>query len=659
MLQIRDLQYSIGARPLLDGIDWMINPGKRVALIGPNGAGKTTLLRILNGEIEDYHGNITKPKDYRIGYLPQEEIVVGSGSVVHIVLKGQQEVMTIEQKLAELHAALNAPHDNHEALLKQIGDLEHRYDALDGYRLEAVAKSILSGLGFSVSDFDRPLTDLSGGWRMRVHLARLLLQKPDLLLLDEPTNHLDLPALEWLEQYLLNFEGGIVIVSHDRFFIDRLAQAIYELDHGKLDYYAGNYHFFEREKEQRFELVYKKWEEQKAEREKQQRFINRFRYQATKAKQVQSRVRQLEKMETIVLPPPPRRMHFQINVDAPSYKDVLHIKNMSFRYEANWVLHNVNLSLYRGEKIALVGVNGAGKTTLTRLIAQELKPQIGSVHIGERVTRGYYAQHQVDALNLEALVYDEVLATASDSQRPRVRDVLGMFQFSGDAIYKKIGVLSGGEKARVSLTKILLSPVNFLIMDEPTNHLDAVSKEALEYALMHYDGTLILISHDRYFLDKIVSRVVELKNTQMIEYAGNYSYYLQKREEEDLRQQAIESRQKAENQVGLPYEAGSSGRKTKDQKRVEAQARQSVSKERNRLQKEVAALEAQIEQWESKKEEFEFTMSLPETYEDGEKIVFLQKEYATIKPNLEDLYRKWEKVQLELDEVVRQITEYE
>jgi ATP-binding cassette subfamily F protein 3 len=648
MLQVRDLQYSIADRQLLNGIDWVIHPGKRVALIGPNGAGKTTMLRILTGEIEEYHGSIVKPKDYRIGYLPQEEIAIGSGTVLQAVLKGQKEVMTIEHKLAELHDALNKPHDNHDALLKQIGELEHRYDALDGYRLEAIAKGILAGLGFAESDFERPLFEFSGGWRMRVHLARLLLQKPDLLLLDEPTNHLDLPSLEWLEKYLFDFEGSIIIVSHDRFFIDRLAHSIYELERGKLEYYAGNYHFYEREKEQREELLRKKWEEQKAERERQLRFINRFRYKATKAKQVQSRIKMLEKMEKIELPPPPRRIYFQINVDTPSYKDVLHIKQMSFRYDAEWVVENIDLSLYRGEKLCLVGVNGAGKTTLTRLIAGEITPQIGSIQIGERVTTGYYAQHQVDALNLEATVYDEVMTTAADSQRLRVRDVLGMFQLSGDDIYKKIGVLSGGEKARVSLTKILLSPVNFLIMDEPTNHLDKLSKEALEHALMHYDGTLILISHDRYFLDKIVSRVVELDQKHLTEYAGNYSYYLRKRDAElEFISRTNQKSEKAQN--------GSSAKKTKEQKRLEAEARQAVSKERNRLKKLIDTLEKDIEIYEAKKEEMEFQMSLPETYENGEEVESLQKEYANIKASLEDAYRKWEEAQLEFEQLVDQI----
>ncbi len=648
MLQIQQLSYAIGDRQLLNAVDWIIQPGKRIALVGPNGAGKTTMLRILSGEIEDHHGQIVKPRDYKIGYLPQEEAAHGSGTILQIVLKGQKEALAIEQRLAQLHDELNAPHANHDVLLKEIGNLEHRYDALDGYRLEASAKSILAGLGFAENDFHRPLSEFSGGWRMRVHLARLLLQKPDLLLLDEPTNHLDIPSLEWLENYLLKFEGSVVIVSHDRFFIDRLAEAIYELDRGKLDFYAGNYHFYEREKIERVELLWKKWEEQQAERDKQEKFISRFRYKATKAKQVQSRVKQLEKMEVIEMPPPPRKqISFQIRVDVPSYKDVLHIEKLSFRYETEWVLHNSSLHLYRGEKVAMVGVNGAGKTTLTRLIAKELTPQEGAVTVGERVKIGYYAQHQVEALNLNATVYDEVFSTAADSHRPRVRDILGMFQFSGDDVYKKVGVLSGGEKARVSLTKILLSPVNFLIMDEPTNHLDVMSKEALEQALTNYDGTLILISHDRYFLDKIVGRVIELKAKRLSEFAGNYSYYLQKRD--------------AEPDVFVPHHAtqhpvvvASDGRKSKEQKRSDAETRQAGSKERNRLKRAVSDAEKQIEKGEARKHQIELDMSNPLTYADKEKIVLLQREYATLKKELEDAYRRWEEAQFELESFLAQ-----
>jgi ATP-binding cassette, subfamily F, member 3 len=650
MLQVQDLHYAIGDLRLLAGVDWVIHPGARVALIGPNGAGKTTILRILHGELPEYHGTIVKPKDYRIGYLPQEEIVATNGTILQTVLQGQAEVVALEHRLAELHAALDAPHSDHETLVQQVGDLEHRYDALGGYQMHATAKSLLSGLGFAEADADRPMAEFSGGWRMRVHLARLLLQQPDLLLLDEPTNHLDLPSLEWLESYLLRFQGSVVIVSHDRFFIDRLADAIYELDRGKLDYYAGNYHFYEREKARRLELLQKKWEEQQAERQRQERFINRFRYKATKAKQVQSRIKQLEKMEEIELPPPPCQMHFQIKVDTPSYKDVLHINGLSFRYDAEWVLQDLDLHVYRGEKICLVGVNGAGKTTLTRLIAGELTPQQGAVQIGERVALGYYAQHQVEALNLDATVYDEVLSTAADSQAPRVRDVLGMFQFSGDTIHKKIGVLSGGEKARVSLTKILLSPVNFLIMDEPTNHLDAVSKAALEHALMHYDGTLIVISHDRYFLDKIVGRVIELKDTRLSSYAGNYSYYLQKRDTEpEFVSRASGPAPPTESQHAQPV------KKTKEQKRLEAEARQAVSKQRNRLNREIQTLEEQIEQAEIRKDQLEFDMARPDTYGDSDRIVALQKEHAALTKDLEAAYYRWETAQTELEDLMERI----
>ncbi len=646
MLQVQGLHYEIADRKLLNGVDWIIQPGKRVALIGPNGAGKTTILRILHGDLKDFHGSIVTPKNYTIGYLPQEEAVLGHGTILQLVLQGQKEALEIEHTLAKLHDELNAPHANHDVLLKRIGELEHRYDALDGYRLDAAAKSILAGLGFSEEDFSRPLSEFSGGWRMRVHLARLLLQKPDLLLMDEPTNHLDIPSLEWLEKYLMDFEGSVVVVSHDRFFIDRLAETIYELDRGKLDTYAGNYHFFEQEKTRRLELLRKKWEEQRAEREKQEKFINRFRYKASKAKAVQSRVKQLEKMEMIELPPPPRRLDFQIKVTLPSYKDVLHIQDMSFRYDREWVLQDVTVSLYRGDKIAMVGVNGAGKTTLTRLIAQELLPQKGSITVGERVTMGYYAQHQIEALDLEATIYDEILSTAADGHRPRIRDILGLFQFRGDDIYKKIGVLSGGEKARVSLTKILLSPVNFLIMDEPTNHLDMMSKEALEHALIHYDGTLILISHDRYFLDKIVSRVVELKDTHMGEYAGNYSYYLQKRDAEPEFVSHIT--EKPRRELGV--------KKSKEQKRLEAEARQAISKDRNRLRKVVRSLEKRIERTESRKDALVFEMARPETYEHSDNVVTLQKELALVKKELEDFYRQWEEAQLEFEELIEQLS---
>jgi ATP-binding cassette, subfamily F, member 3 len=662
MLQIKNLNYSIGDRVLLDEADWMIQPGKRAALIGPNGVGKTTLLRILTDEIEYSKGSIIKPKEYLIGYLPQEEVAVKGTSILQAVLEGQKEIKLLEQKIADLHETLTQDHDNHEALLEQLGMLEHRFQAMDGYHLETQAKSILSGLGFKKDDFARSLTEFSGGWRMRVYLALLLVLKPDLLLLDEPTNHLDLPSLEWLEQYLMTFSGSIIAVSHDRFFVDRLAQEIVELERGKFQIYPGNYHTYEKLKTQKEELHLKKWHEQKVEREKQERFINRFRYKNTKAKAVQSRIRQLEKMSALEVAPPTQfrpELDFTLSVDVASYNDVLSIKDMSFKYDKEWVLENNDLTIFRGDKVSLVGPNGVGKTTLTRLISNQLQPQKGSIQLGERVKIGYYAQHQVDALDLEATVYEEIASTVATSLIPKLRSVLGIFQFSGNDVYKKIGVLSGGEKARVSLAKILISPVNFLIMDEPTNHLDKFAKEALEKALSQYNGTLLLISHDRYFLDKIVNRVIEIRDHHLLEFNGNYSYFLQKRDSVRVLVPGTSTDPEAQApQAGNPItpQAFPEGtKKTKEQKRLEASARQAVSKERNVMKRAVESLEEKIEDFETKKTDLEARLSQQETYDNSQLAVTLQKEYANVIKDLEISTTEWEKAITTLEELESKI----
>lgn len=645
MHQIKDLSYSIGERKLLDRVSWAVQPGQRVALIGPNGAGKTTLFRIVTGEIEAHSGTTLKPKGFRIGYLPQEEIVVQGETMLQTVLDGQKEISSLEKKIEELHSALGNSAKENDKLLDQLGTAEHRFEALGGYRVETEAKTVLSGLGFSEKDFSSPLSNFSGGWKMRAYLARLLIQKPDMLLLDEPTNHLDLPALEWLEQFLLQFSGGVVVVSHDRFFIDRLVRGIYELDRGQLVYYSGNYHDYEKQKRQREELLRKKWEELREEKKRQERFIERFRYKNTKASQVQSRIKHLEKMESIEIQPPPRQMDFNIAVEIHSYNDVLKIEDMFFRYKEEWVLEGLNFHVSRGEKVALVGVNGAGKTTLTKLITGQIFPQKGCVDLGKRTQIGYYAQHRISDLDLESTVYDEVLKTAADKHIPRIREVLGVFLMSGDDVTKKIKVLSGGEKARVSLAKILLSPVNFLIMDEPTNHLDMPSVEALESALDKYKGTLLMISHDRYFLDKLVHRVAEVKDRHLEEYTGNYSYYLEKRN--------IESENRTQAKETLPQKI--SGRKTKDQKRAEAESRQAVSKKRNRLQREVDSLERKINTLEAKKNEMEKSLAKPETYKDSSSSVALQKGYVSVKKELEKSYKNWESFKLELEDLLDQL----
>jgi ATP-binding cassette subfamily F protein 3 len=645
MLQVRNLHYSIGDRDLLADIDWNLQPERRFALVGPNGSGKSTLLRILNGEIEPHSGKIIKPRSYTIGYLPQEEIVLGAGTILESALAGLPEIQKLEQRIHALHTALEAEPEN-SGLLDKLGPLEQRYQDLGGYTLESKAKKILSGLGFEEDQYHTEFDRLSGGWCMRIHMARLLLQDPNLLLLDEPTNHLDIPSMEWLEQYLLSYKGSIVIVSHDRFFIDRLSHEIYELDRGELTRFRGNYHFFEEQKEEKLRLLQKRRDEQTTERERITRFIQKYRSDKRRASQVQSRIKMLEKMQVVELPPAARRLDFSLRVETPGYKDVLSIENLSFRYEKEWVLKNIDLHISRGDKIALVGVNSAGKTTLTRLISAEHKAQKGDLRLGKKVRVGYYAQHQLQALHPDNTVFDEVTSTAATGLLTKIRQVLGIFQFGDDEIDKPIKVLSGGEKARVSLAKILLSPVNFLIMDEPTTHLDITAREALEEALAGYDGTLLLISHDRYFLDKLVNRTLELKEGGLHEYSGNYSYYLWKRE------QTQDSQKKEAAESAVTRERRTSSRKSKEQKRLEAETRQEASRERNRLQKIIDKLEKDIEESESRIKQMEAKLADPTIYKNGTDIASMKKEYAKIKREIDDLFSAWESHRLRLESLL-------
>ena len=653
MLQLQNLCYTIGDLELLQDVQWIINPGKRVALIGPNGAGKTTLLQILVGQLEPSQGQIIKPKEYRIGYLPQEEIALDTGTVLGTALEGHAEVLQIEDEMQKIQKALAKKETKEAEYLDRLGDLESRYRLLGGYALEALAKKILAGLGFKDDEFHRSLTEMSGGWRMRAYLAKLLIQEPDLLLLDEPTNHLDLESLEWIENYLKNFSGSMIIVSHDRYFIDRLAHEIAELHNSKLTHYAGNYRFFEQKKALEQEQLIKKWEAQKEERQRIQRFIDRFRYKNTKAAQVQSRIKLLEKMEKIELPKNSKTIRFKIEADTRSYHEVLKIRNMSFRYTEDWVFEDIHLDLYRGDKVALVGVNGAGKTTLTRLISGELSnPQKGSVTVGQRVQVGYYAQHRVEALKMDNTVYDEVAEHAAISFQPKLRDILGLFQFSGNEIEKPIRVLSGGEKARVSLARILLSPCNFIIMDEPTNHLDMASMESLEHALRGYNGTLLLISHDRYFLDKLVTRVIELRDGTLKEFTGNYSEYLEKRESDMPDKETHTAVERSQN---TPETVHSKAKKSKKQKKEEALARQAVSKERNRLRAEIEAIESEIDQLEEEKSVLEAQLADPKTYQNQELSTQISKRYDQIRLKLPHLEAKWENYHQRHEQIIRNL----
>ena len=630
MLTLKQVAYAIADLELLKGLDWTLVQGKRVALVGPNGAGKTTLLRVIAGELEPDEGQIIKSRHYRVGYLPQETITRGSGLILEFVMGGRADLLEMRSQLESLQNAPPGIPEERSGWMKRVEELENRFISQGGYELEHKSRRILSGLGFEPDDAQRALATFSGGWRMKALLARLLLGEPDLLLLDEPTNHLDLPSLEWLERFLLGYSGSMVLVSHDRFFIDRLAQEIVELEAGRLQHYSGHFREYQAARQERRERQEEQKRLQDADRRRQERFIERFRYKNTKATQVQSRIKQLDKMDVSQpLPKTVADLNFRLEVAVTGYKDVLSVDQAGFHYDDDqWVFRGANLRLFRGDKVCLVGKNGAGKTTLTRLISGDLNPCEGIVQLGGRTRIGYYAQHQVDALRLDETVYESVSSVASTIQTPRIRPILGLFGFSGDEVFKPVGVLSGGEKSRVSLARILLSGANFLIMDEPTNHLDSYARDALEKALCAYEGTLMLVSHDRYFLDRIVSRVVEIRDGLVTGYLGNYSDYLEKREV---------------NATAEPGEANASvGRERRDRRREQAKARQSISRRRGELNKMIRELEEKIEALESRHGQLESQLSLQDTYQDAQRVVELQKEFAMVGRDLETAIASWE-----------------
>jgi ATP-binding cassette subfamily F protein 3 len=641
MIQIRNLTVDLGKRVLLSGAEGTINLGRRIGLVGDNGVGKSTLLKVLVGERADFTGEIVKPRSLRIGYLPQEEMPLPGETVMDAVMTGNGDHKALEEQLDRLHqdpAALEGAED-HGEWLGRLERLQQRLEASSIYEIEAQAKKILGGLGLASSWFDRPLRELSGGWRMRVWLARLLCQEPDLLLLDEPTNHLDTPAMDWLESYLMGFPGAILTVSHDRFFLNRMVHEIWGMHGGKIHAFHGRYDAFVTWWERERELEAEKRRQIQEERERIERFIDKFRYKASKAKQVQSRIKLLDKME----PLPDlsgqnltRSMNFSLTAAVRSYSDVLLAKGLSFRYgeTAPDVLRDVNCQLYRGEKVAVVGANGAGKTTLTRLITGALTGYRGLLEQGERVTIGHFGQHQLDMLDPAQTAFEEISRSAALGQVPVIRDLLGLFGIRGEDVNKRIGILSGGEKARVSLVKILLSSANFIIMDEPTNHLDVSARTALEKALSNYDGTLLLISHDRYFLDQLVSRVWLLEDGQLSDYLGNYSEFLESRGKMGP---AVGS---SPSGLGLATDPVRGGRK--EMRKLAADIRQRYSAERSGLEKTVRNHEVEIEALEVRKKALHQDLAEEAIYAEPTRVVEAQKELAVIEVRLADLIPAWE-----------------
>ncbi len=677
MIQIENAAKSFGGQVIFRDLTWHITRGQRVGLVGPNGAGKTTLCRILNGEQEVDSGEVRCAKSTTIGYLPQEIAPAGDGTILGHLLAGFPDVQRLEATLDDVAHQMSAGAENGdlEALMERYGDLQHQYESLGGYQLESRAKAILGGLGFSAEQFHDPLAALSGGWRMRVALGRLLLQGPDLLLLDEPTNHLDLESLNWLEEFLAAYEGTVIIISHDRYFLNRVVDRIAELELGRFTVYVGDYDEYQAQKLARQEQLEAAQRSQAEQIEKMERFIRKFRYKATKARQVQSRIKQLDKIERVEVVRAPKRIHFRFPQPGRSGTIVGELKRVHKAYGGNVVYRGVDFRLMRGDRVALVGPNGAGKSTLLKIMAGVLPFERGDRVIGLNATIHYYAQHQLDALTPTHTVLEELGAVADMSMQPRLRGILGAFLFSGDDVEKPVAVLSGGEKSRRALAKMLLRPANLLCLDEPTNHLDVTAREILEEALDQFEGTMLFISHDRYFINRIATKVVEVKDGRLEEFVGDYDYYLEKRAEspepraatggktsrepratngEETRAPSAERRQdtRAGKEPVSPTTPVTPPAKprTREGKRAEAEARQKKSRELAPLKARLREVEQEIARIEERVRDLTDQLANPDLYKDGERARDVARERKELEVQVGSMYSKWEELSVRLEE---------
>jgi ATP-binding cassette subfamily F protein 3 len=670
MIQLEQISKSFGGQVVFRDLTWHITRGQRIGLVGPNGAGKTTLCRILTGAIEVDAGHVRRAKSATIGYLPQEIAGAGDGTVLGHLLAGFPEVERLEEEMELLAAEMAEGEDGvSEDLMHRYGELQHQYEALGGYGLEARAKAILGGLGFAPDDFHAPLTRFSGGWRMRAALGRLLLQAPDLLLLDEPTNHLDLESLQWLEDFLAAYEGTVVIISHDRYFLNRVVDRIAELELGRFALYAGDYDDYQAQKLARQEQVEAAQRTQAEQVERMERFIRKFRYKATKARQVQSRIKLLEKMERVEVIRVPKRIRIRFPQPARSGATVCELRRVRKAYGDTVVYAGIDFRLLRGDRVALVGVNGAGKSTLLKIVAGTLPFEGGERVLGHNVSIHYYAQHQLDTLNPRNSVLEELAGVADTEMQPRLRAILGAFLFSEDDVDKPVAVLSGGEKSRLALAKMLLRPANLLCLDEPTNHLDVTAREVLEEALEGFDGTMLFISHDRYFINRLATKVVEVRGGRLWDFAGDYDYYLEKRAEEgepraEGREPRIEGRV-PERQRGAPKaeraerrgpgsesdKAATAKPRTRAKRRAEAEARQQKSRAIAPLKARLKELESEIAAIEARIRDLDDRMADPDLYREGERAREVARQRKSLEEQAASLYGKWEELAMRLESV--------
>ncbi len=640
MLALQDLKKSFGARAILNDVNVRISAGVVAGLVGPNGAGKTTLLEVISGDEEADAGLVSVPRGATIGFLPQEiELQHHSEALIDVILDGRSDLIEMEERLTHLAERLEAEPD----LSEEYTSLQEQFEVDGGYIFRSRAREIAVGIGFRADDLKRPIDEFSGGWQMRALLARLLLTRPDILLLDEPTNHLDIESVEWLERFLKRYEGIVIIVSHDRYFINQLVDEILELERGKLTRYVGNYDAYRKKKELLREQLEKEAAQQAREIKQIEEFIERFRYKATKAAQVQSRIKMLEKLERVEtmrgekdamklrFPQPPRLG-----------KHVLVAENVHKSFDENVVYDGLDFQLIRGDKVALVGPNGAGKTTLLRMMAGELEPDSGKIRYGAHVETAYFAQHALDQLNPECTILEELNNHATIETAPMVRDVLGAFLFSGDDVNKRISVLSGGEKSRVALAKLMLEPAGLLLLDEPTNHLDIPSRQVLEDALQTFTGVVVIVSHDRFFINEVVEKTIHIEDGKATTYLGNYEYYRRKRAELEPEEGTS---------IEVPARDESAPLSKKELRQRSAELRRQKSDELDGRGKELEALESKIMEIEEAIEANLETLADPAVYEDTDRATKLAIQNKSLETELVATMELWEELGAEVDAI--------
>jgi len=663
MIQLSSLSKGFGDRVLFDEVTWQISDGERVGLCGANGAGKTTLLRMLAGFEEVDAGSIIKPPTLRAGYLPQDGLAHQGRSLYDEASLAFEALLELKEEMHGLEARLGdpaVPPPEHDEMLARYSDLQDRFRVNDGYQIDLKVATVLRGLGFGEADFERPTETFSGGWQMRLALAKLLLASPDLLLLDEPTNHLDLDARNWLEGYLLSYPHAVILVSHDRFFLDAVVHRIAEVSLRTITDYQGTYSHYLVESQARLERLREAKREQDEEVARMRQFIDRFRYQATKAAQVQSRIKMLEKIVPIEVPPERKKVHFKFPGCARSGRMVFELRNARKAYGDIVVFRNASLHIERGDRIALIGPNGTGKSTLMRLLAGAEPPDFGVRHEGHQVVVQYFAQDEASRLDPGLTVYETLVAGSPVHMVPAVRDILGGFLFSGDDVYKRVSVLSGGERTRLAVARMLLRPSNTLLLDEPTNHLDLDSKDVLLDALMDYGGTLVFVSHDRYFVDRLATKIIEVGKGEANAYPGTYEEFLWRKEHPDV---ALGAGHDATRQAERPRRAqpgrspapapgaaltgrgkiaAAPGREARKRAAAEVRKRDRAAKE---LQERIAALESRIADREKAIKELETAMAAPDFFLDRQAAQPLIDRHQALMWEVGDLIHQWEALQ--------------